>query len=81
MSIQTVNRETSGDGTLGHSLVHGGLRGHSIGDIYPISVVAVGAFPVTWGAFDCRNGKTGTLWEDIDLAYRDAQFYKLIGGV
>ena len=31
----------------GHSLKHGGLRGHSIGEIYPFVIVGMGLEP-TW---------------------------------
>lgn len=63
--------------TKGHAEKHGGLRGHSIGDVYPYSVVGVGHAPTLWGALDTRNGEVGTLWPSVDEAYTDCKLFKL----
>lgn len=45
--------------TKGHAAKAPGLRGHSIGDMYPYTVVAIGAYPVQYAAMDLRTGRTG----------------------
>ena len=45
--------------TKGHASTAPGLRGHSIGDQYPYTVVAIGAYPVRYAAMDLRTGRTG----------------------
>lgn len=52
--------------TKGHSAAHPGLRGHSCGDNYPLTVIAQGT---RWAAFDCRTGNTGVL----RLTYQEAE--------
>ena len=47
--------------TRGHAATAPGLRGHSIGDLYPYTVVAIGAYPVQFAAMDLRTGRTGHL--------------------
>lgn len=47
--------ENSGTATRGHLAASGGLRGHSIGDLYPWSVVGIGY--EGWQAFNCETGE------------------------
>jgi hypothetical protein len=69
--------------TTGHSQVHGGLRGHSIGEIYPFLVVGVGnpfdeeAFH--WVVKDAK-GNTRATTKCITLAHTIARYLKSIEG-
>lgn len=45
--------------TRGHSAAAPGLRAHSIGDTYPLTVIAVGVSPTQYQVFDCRTGNVG----------------------
>ena len=47
--------------TRGHAATAPGLRGHSVGETYPYTVVAIGAYPVQYAAMDLRTGNTGHL--------------------
>lgn len=60
--------------TIGHSEAYGGLRGHSIGDIYPMIVVAKGDgkwyVHHPWGGLNCIGFATAA------EAYKAAQSSK-----
>lgn len=45
--------------TKGHAAKAPGLRGHSIGAMYPYTVIALGVSPVRYAAMDLRTGRTG----------------------
>lgn len=57
--------------TKGHRADAPGLRGHSCGDLYPYTVIAIGHGPVSksWCAMDCRTGRTGREFR----TYREAE--------
>lgn len=57
--------------TKGHRADAPGLRGHSCGDMYPYTVIAIGHGPVQkkWAAMDCRTGNVGREF----LTYREAE--------
>ena len=52
--------------TKGHSAAHPGLRGHSCGGNYPLTVIMQGH---KWVAFDCRTGNMG----EPRLTYKEAE--------
>lgn len=60
--------------TKGHAATQGGLRGHSIGETYPYSVMWQGGYETgRWCVFDCRNSnihhtESGTCRAACDLA-------------
>lgn len=44
--------------TKGHLANNGGLRGHSVGDLYPLSVTWIGTYEHGgWRVADLRNGE------------------------
>lgn len=43
----------SANNTRGHSAVHPGLRGHSCGKNYPLTVIGIGR---KFAVLDCRTG-------------------------
>ena len=45
--------------TKGHSTAAPGLRGHSVGSLYPYTVLAIGVNPTRYAAMDLRTGNTG----------------------
>lgn len=57
----------------GHGAKTGGLQQHSIGDLYPYTVMAVGHGPtkLMYCAFDCRSGSTGRERHTYAEAERD----------
>lgn len=67
--------------TKGHCELHGGLRGHTVNETYPFNAIAIGHEPTQWACFDARNGHTGTLWPNCDLAYLDCQLEKVLEGL
>lgn len=61
--------------TKGHSAAAPGLRGHSVGELYPYTVIAIGHGPeqrLTWSAMDTRTGKNGREFATYAEAARDA---------
>lgn len=66
--------------TLGHSRQHGGLRGHSVGDTYPFTVIGIG-WPVQWASHNCLTGAIGTLWDSPQYAQLDAQLEATLRGL
>ena len=52
--------------TRGHSAVNPGLRGHSCGDNYPLTVIGVGR---KFAVLDCRTGNEST----PRLSYQEAE--------
>lgn len=71
------NKIIDGGQTSGHSARQGGLRGHSVGQLYPSSVIAIG-HPHQWAAYNNLTGVLGTRWDDIELTVCDAQLDKLL---
>lgn len=59
--------------TKGHRADAPGLRGHSCGDLYPYTVIAIGHGPVSksWCAMDCRTGRTGREFRSYQEALLD----------
>ncbi|MBV1929742.1 MAG: hypothetical protein KUG81_09565 [Gammaproteobacteria bacterium] len=53
--------------TAGHSATQGGLRGHSIGPLYPFMVVGIG-IEDEW-VVQHPNGALSSRYETIDEAY------------
>lgn len=61
--------------TKGHSAVAPGLRGHSVGDLYPYTIIAIGYGPeqrLTWAAMDTRTGRHGREFHSYREAEQDA---------
>lgn len=61
--------------TKGHSTAAPGLRGHSVGELYPYTVIAIGHGPeqrLTWTAMDTRTGKNGREFPTYRQAEQDA---------
>lgn len=58
--MQTANN------TKGHSAVNPGLRGHSCGDNYPLTVIGVGS---KWCVLNCRSGSES----ELRLTYKEAE--------
>lgn len=61
--------------TKGHSTAAPGLRGHSVGELYPYTVIAIGHGPeqrLTWSAMDTRTGKNGREFQTYRQAEQDA---------
>lgn len=59
--------------TIGHSEAYGGLRGHSIGDIYPMIVVCVGT---RWHVQHPHHGLLPEGYDTATMAYSHAQACK-----
>ena len=59
--------------TQGHSESHGGLRGHSIGPLYPFMVIGLGMSD--W-AVQHPNGAISKRYKEIDKAYMLATVLK-----
>lgn len=57
--------------TRGHRADAPGLRGHSCGEMYPYTVIAIGHGPyvLKWAAMDCRTGQVGREFR----SYQEAQ--------
>ena len=60
--------------TTGHSTVAGGLRGHSMGDTYPLTVIGLGN---GYASYNLLTGETGPVrptynaalfWKELDEA-------------
>lgn len=61
--------------TKGHAVTAPGLRGHSVGELYPYTIIAVGHGPeqrLTWSAMDTRTGRNGREFRTYQDAERDA---------
>ena len=54
--------------TRGHRSDAPGLRGHSTGQDYPLTVIMVGS---QWTVFHCGTGRTGHLRPTYLAAYQD----------
>jgi len=61
--------QTSANQTKGHSAVNPGLRGHSCGENYPLTVIGQGAPVTQYRVFNCSTGRVGTLRH----SYREAE--------
>lgn len=60
--------------TKGHRADAPGLRGHSCGEMYPYTVIAIGRGPqqtLSWAAMDCRTGNTGREFRSYQEAVLD----------
>jgi hypothetical protein len=61
--------------TKGHAAAAPGLRGHSVGELYPYTVIAIGHGPaqrLTWAAMDSRTGRHGREFRTYQEAAQDA---------
>lgn len=57
---------TTANQTLGHSAMHPGLRGHSCGDNYPLTIIGIGR---KFAVLDCRTGNES----EPRLSYQEAE--------
>ena len=57
--IMQADERAAAYATRGHAASAPGLRGHSIGSLYPYTVVAIGAYPTRYAVMDLRTGRTG----------------------
>lgn len=67
--------QTNAYETKGHSAIAPGLRGHSVGELYPYTIIAIGHGPeqrLTWAAMDTRTGLNGREFRTYQEAERDA---------
>lgn len=56
--------------TKGHSTAAPGLRGHSVGELYPYTVIGIGRpDAIRWAAMDTRTGEHGRTF----ASYREAE--------
>lgn len=59
--------------TKGHSTAAPGLRGHSVGELYPYTVIGIGRpDAIRWAAMDTRTGKNGREFPTYRQAEQDA---------
>lgn len=61
--------------TKGHRADAPGLRGHSVGELYPYTIIAIGHGPdqrLTWSAMDTRTGRNGREFPTYRQAEQDA---------
>lgn len=68
--------------TIGHSARHGGLRGHSVGDIYPFIVRAEGPVEgqLIWRVTHCDGWTSDHEFTSAAAAYKHAANLKEIDG-
>lgn len=57
--IMQADERTAAYVTKGHAASAPGLRGHSIGSLYPYTVVAIGAYPTQYAVMDLRTSCIG----------------------
>lgn len=62
--------------TRGHCAGNGGLRGHSVGDIFPLIIVACGHPDSLTYQVWYPDGRKGMQHGAYELAYREAQWHK-----
>jgi hypothetical protein len=61
--------------TKGHAAAHPSSRDHSIGELYPYTIIAIGHGPeqwLTWAAMDTRTGAHGNEFHSYAEAEQDA---------
>jgi hypothetical protein len=61
-------------GYTGHGARTGGLQQHSIGNLYPYTIIGVTTHPYAptqWQVMDCRTGNVGFLRGSYEDAERD----------
>lgn len=55
--------------TRGHSAANPGLRGHSCGENYPLTVIGQGYPQVRYRVLNCRTGQEG----ELRRSYKEAE--------
>jgi len=62
--------------TQGHLNYNGGLRGHSVGEVFPFIVFAKGFAPTTWHILTPKGEEVRTRFNTARLANEFARYLK-----
>lgn len=77
---QSVSKRASGTATIGHSSSQGGLRGHSIGHLYPYSVDPVYTHGWRFVGWTVRNLLSGEDFLPGKHSYDQPGSFKMANG-